>query len=274
MRKQLKEKIERSEELILAQAKKHNNNYCVLCSFGKDSLVLLWLFLSRGHYPPVVFYRDAFFPYKYDFAQKVLSDYNIVAFNYPPIRLSMLYGKGIPALVSEYHMGEVATLALPKNIVEYEKDASRPFICGVDFFSQPVGTFTFPWKLAFLGHKDCDSDQIYGDVPLKSEILYRDVGPNYCYPLKEWTNGDVWDYIEHFDVPVQDDRYDWKNRCEWPDKTFNSDYFPACIRCLDKRLAGKNVYCPKMQIEIPNVSESVTEFVWEPDYFGEQYARE
>lgn len=232
--------------------------------------MLLSLFLMRGFVPPVVFYRDPFFPYKYDFAQKIMSEFCLVAFEYPPIRVSMLYGKGIPAFVNEYHMGEVATLALPKNILEYEKGANqeRSYLCGVNFFSRPVGTFTFPWKLAFLGHKDCDEDQIYGPVPLKNEILYRDIGPNYCYPLKEWTNDDIWDYTEEMGVPVQTDRYDQKNRCEWPDKTFNSDYFPACIRCLDKRLAGKEVFCPKVQKEIPNVSQAVAEFTWVPDYFS------
>lgn len=276
MRQSLKEKIEKSEKLIDAQAEKHNNSFTVLCSFGKDSLVLLWLFLSRGSTPPIVFYRDPFFPYKFNFAQKVMSDFNLCAFDYAPIRLTMLYGKGLPALVSEYHMGAVATLALPKNIIEFDESraASHPFLCGVDFFSRPVGTFTFPWALAFLGHKDCDSDQIYGDVPLRSEIIYRDIGPNYCYPLKEWTDADVWDYIEYFGVPVQADRYDVKNRREWPDKTFNSDYFPACIRCLDKRRAGTEVYCPKYKKEIPNVSGAVMEFNWKPDYFGSEYARE
>jgi hypothetical protein len=68
---------------------------------------------------------------------------------------------------------------------------------------------------------------------------------------------------------MQADLYDVANRCEWPDKTFNSDWYSVCVRCVDKRTPGAKVYCPKMNREITNVSGAVAEFGYVPDYFGE-----
>jgi hypothetical protein len=98
----------------------------------------------------------------------------------------------------------------------------------------------------------------------------RDEGPDFLFPLKEWTHEDVWDYTEKYQVPVQTDRYDVANRTEWPDKTTNSDWYPVCIRCVDKRMPGATVFCPKMNRELVNVSGAAAEFGWQPDYFGEK----
>jgi hypothetical protein len=241
-----------------------------MISFGKDSMVLLWLLRKIGTIPPIVFYVDPWFPRKYLFARTVIASLELTVFDYPPLTTSMLYGKGIPAFVNEYQTSSVTSVAVPKNIVEYEDGADeKEYLCGVNFFTRPCGTFSFPWDAVLVAHKDCDEDQIYGPVPLATKVLYRDAGPDYLYPLKEWTHEDVWDYIHKFRVPMQTDRYDVAARIERADKTANSDYWPACIRCLDKRLAHEKVFCPKMQREIENVSNLVREFDWTPDYFGE-----
>ena len=88
--------------------------------------------------------------------------------------------------------------------------------------------------------------------------------------LKEWATSDVWEYSEHYDVPIQTDRYDVTNRTEWSDKTFNSDWYQCCIRCIDKRTPGIKVFCPKMKRELVNVSNAAAEFGYVFDYFGEK----
>jgi len=231
------------------------------CSFGKDSTVLLHLLIFKAsRLPPIVFYSDPWFPRKYDFARELISRWHLEVYDYPPIRTSMMYGKGLPAFVAEYQNSPLTTTIVPKNIVEYE-DGKNPdlYLCGVKHFTRPKGTLLFPWDAVLIGHKAVDTDPIVGPLPLESRVLYRDVGPNFLYPLKDWTHDDVWDYIEAFEVPYQSDRYDLKNRCEWPDKTTNSDYIHACIRCVDKRLAGREVFCPKAQTPIRNVSHLAIE---------------
>jgi hypothetical protein len=264
----LDEKIEETSRFLSAELLRYHNP-CAMISFGKDSMVLLWLLVRVEMIPPIVFYTDPWFPQKYAFARKVIADLGLTVYDYPPLLVSMLYGRGIPAFVNEYQTSAVTTVAVPKNIVEYEDGTNeQDYLCGANFFTRPVSTFTFPWDAAFVAHKDCDEDQIYGPVPLATKILYRDSGPDYLYPLKEWSHEDVWDFIEQFNVPMQTDRYDLKNRSEWEDKNSNSDYWPACIRCVDKRLAGETVFCPKLQQNIKNVSQHVREFDWIPDYFG------
>jgi hypothetical protein len=229
------------------------------CSFGKDSMVLLHLMYSNGIRMPVVYYRDPWFPRKNRFANLIIDSYLLECHDYPPLR------------VSEYSIGPASVAALFNNTIEYQDgDDEKEFLCGVNFLMRPCGNFNYPWDVGFVAHKSCDTDQIYGVIPLHSEIVYRDEGPDFVFPLKEWTHEDVWDYTAHYQVPIQADRYDVLNRTEFSDKTFNSDWYPTCIRCVDKRTPGVKVFCPKMQREINNVSGVVHEFGWTPDYFGEK----
>lgn len=241
----------------------------LMCSFGKDSMVLLWILKDLKQIPPIIFHEDPWFPRKYAFAHKIIADLNLEVYDYPPIRTTMLYGKDIPAFVNEYLLSENVTLALPKNIIEYQ-EGDEEWLCGVDFLSRPLGTIAYPWDLVLIGHKSCDEDQIYGKVPLKSNLVIRNAGPAYAFPLKDWTHGEVWDYTQEHDVPVQQSRYDQTSRLEWGTKYWNSDYYRACIRCIDARRKGETVFCPKFERPLINISDSVKQFDWEPDYFGEK----
>jgi hypothetical protein len=217
--------------------------------------------------PPILFFEDPWFPRKYEFAHQIIAALNLEVYDYPPVRTSMLYGKGIPAFVNEYLLSGNMTMALPKNVVEYE-DGDREYLCGLNFFTRPLGTIVFPWDLILIGHKSQDEDQIYGKVPLEAQIVLRGTGPAYAFPLKDWTHDDVWDYSEEYDVPVQASRYDQANRQEWKTKYFNSDYFHACIRCVDARRKGDTVFCPRFERDLVNVSDSIAQFNWVPDYFS------
>lgn len=264
----LREKVEETKKFLLVELAKYKKPVADI-SFGKDSMVLLWLLRSIDCRCPIVFYTSPWFPKKYDFARWVIAEFGLEVYDYPPMRTSMLYGKGIPAFCDEFMTSPVTTVAVPKNIIEYQDgDDERKFMCGAAFFMRPCGTLIYPWDVAIVGHKDTDHDQIYGDVPLHTRVLYRDSGPDYIYPLKDWTDDDIWDFIHAVGVPVQPDRYDRAKREELADKTFNSDYFEACIRCVDARHHGEKVFCPKMKQEIINVSDKVPKFDQKFEYFG------
>jgi hypothetical protein len=256
---------------FISKALLQYSNPVLNCSFGKDSMVLLHLLYVHGIKMPLVYYEDPWFPAKNDFAHSVISDWGLEVHNYPPIRVSLKTGQEMVALVSEYSSGPRSTIAVLKNTSEFQDgDDSADFLCGVKFLMRPCGTFNYPWDVAFVAHKDCDTDQIYGVIPLHSNIVMRDVGPDFIFPLREWTHDDVWDYTLDHGVPVQTDRYNVSERREWEDKSTNSDWYPCCIRCIDKRTPGKTVFCPKMQCELENVSGSAAEFGFVPDYFGEK----
>jgi hypothetical protein len=199
----------------------------------------------------------------------IIHNWCLEVHDYPPIRVSLKHHPEMVALVSEYSSGPHSMIALFKNTIEFKDgDDAANYLCAVNFLMRPCSTFNYPWDVAFVAHKDCDTDQIYGVMPLHSPIVMRDEGPDFLFPLKEWTHSDVWDYTEKYQVPFQADRYDIKNRCEWPDKTTNSDWYPCCLRCVDKRIQGQTVFCPKMQRELVNVSGAAAEFGWAPDYFS------
>ena len=80
-----------------------------------------------------------------------------------------------------------------------------------------------------------------------------------AYPLRHWSDADVFAYIEEHAVPYDRDRY-----CRHPDGRWeslpyqwrNPDYYPACMRCLDPD-AGEWVHCPKINAQINNISGQV-----------------
>lgn len=262
----LADKIKEAIEFLTEQLKKYKNPV-LYCSFGKDSVCLLHLMLSRNIRIPIIYHRDPWFPRKNYFADQVINLWNLEVHDYPPARVSLCTGTEMIALVSEYQTGEHSATYVLKNSIEYKDgDSEEQFLCGLNFLMRPCGVFAFPWDAAFVAHKSVDEDPIFGPVPLHSKVVYRDEGPDYVFPLREWTHDDVWDYTEQFKVPFQADRYN--ERKEWPDKTTNSDWYPVCLRCVDKRISGQKVFCPKLKKEIQNVANAAPEFGYKPDYFS------
>jgi hypothetical protein len=264
----LDDKIKETFEFCCEQFRRYKLPV-LYCSFGKDSTVLLHLLLSRKIQIPIIFHADPWFPRKTDFARGLISKWNLEVHDYPPHKTSLMHGKEIVALVSQYQTGPHSDLAVLKNALEF-KDGDDPdkFLCGLNFLMRPCAILVYPWDVGLVAHKDVDEDQIFGLVPLHSRVVYRDEGPDFIFPLKEWTHDDIWDYTERFNVPYQTDRYDLATRRELPDKTPNSDWYETCLRCVDKRLRGQKVFCPKMKVELENVSGAAPEYGLVPDYFG------
>jgi hypothetical protein len=232
-------------ERVFAQFK----NPCFLCSFGKDSMVLLDILERWFKVPPIVFYRDPWWPEKYRFADQIIFDKKLIVFDYPPIEMRLWKGESIMSFISIYQTGRlpVGVVKVPKNI-RREKD--QKMICGVyDVLRRPTGSFNFPWDAVFIGHKDSDSDQIAGKIPLSCEIRVSvNNGPDAAFPLKTWTDKDIWEYAKVFEVRQQPDRY--INGVESDDKRPNSDYANVCIDCVDITSSAKSVYCPKFNCQV------------------------
>lgn len=243
-------------------------NPVIYFSGGKDSMVMLHLAISRGPILPVILHREPWQTRKYAFAESIIRNWELKAYDYPPLKVNLWQGKGIVAFTNFYQIGGNAEgpkfLALPKNIIESDSPSA---LCGRDdILSRPVGTFSYPWNLALVGHKSSDVDQIAGSVPLATTFVdnFDSQGPNICFPLANWSDDDVWDYIDQFAVPYQTDRY--VNRREVENKSHNSDYFEACIRCVDRRNEEQEVYCPKLRAPVHNISHLVEYQDLRPSY--------
>lgn len=262
----LEDKIHSAQDIITATLATYCNPV-VMCSFGKDSLCMLHLLRSMGHDFPILFHREPFNPLKYQFANRIIEEWKLVVYDYPPITTAVNERDGVAEIVNFYQAGS-KLVYLPTGIRTPED--GEPFLCGLrDLYSRPMGTYAFPWDLGFVAHKSTDVDPILGSAELKVDLKVNYESVNYLFPLRYFTDADVWEYHKRFDLPVNTKRYDPESGYrERADITWNNDYHNCCVLCLLKS-SPPVVHCPKLNTDVPNVSAIVrrAEDV-EPDYFG------
>lgn len=228
----------------------------VYSSFGKDSMVMLDLVERAGLRPPILFHREAFFPLKYEFADQIISARHYEVHDYAPIGMQVAKRAGVIEIVNRHQSGAACDWT-PIGIRAPEP--GLPYLCGYqDLYNKPLAPFDFPWDLAFVGQKSSDVDPILGGVPLKTQLHERaDGGATIAFPLRDFTDADVWEYTLAHSLPINEKRYNrsegWK---EFADITFNPDYFHACTACID-RDQPERVWCPKVERMIWNASETI-----------------
>jgi hypothetical protein len=122
---------------------------------------------------------------------------------------------------------------------------------------RPCGTFDFPWDLGLVAHKSSDIDPVLGPVPLTVDVRVNPGACDYAFPLRYFTDADVWEYHRRFRVPVNKKRYNVNNGYqEHHDITYNNDYHYACTLCMDTD-SPPMVLCPKYGYEVPNISSQL-----------------
>ena len=228
----------------------------VMSSFGKDSMVMLDILKRMGVKLPVIFHREPYCPSKDLFANEAIEREQYAVFDYQPSETAVVKNNGHMEIVNFYQVGPRLWNWMPTGIRKPEE--GKPWLCGyVDLYRKPFGTFEFPWDVAFLGHKSSDVDPVLGPIPLAVDIKVNDGGCHYAYPVRHFTDADVWSYTEQFGVPFNEKRYDKANGYrEFSDITWNNDYYHACTRCLD-RDEPPVVFCPRLGYEIPNISKEI-----------------
>jgi hypothetical protein len=236
-------KIDQAKELIYSQ----RSRLCVLlCSFGKDSMTLLHLIrevlppnrLSCHTYPvAVIYHRQAWFPAKNQFADRVIRSWALEIHTSPPLVCGVKCNSDRLELVARYPFGE-KTFDLPLNT---EKPLPRrAYGCGYLWILQPkTAVATWPWQVAFHGHKNSDVDPYEGPVPLRADQVDAG-GVHVVFPLRNWTDADVWDYIH------------------------------ACTACIDPRETAEQVYCPKLRRNVPNMGHKIYRLGQLPAYIGKE----
>lgn len=233
----------------------------ILWSGGKDSTALLhFLKFKCGANLPVIQFREPLFRERYEYSDKLIREWNLEMHEYPPMRVAIADGPDV-------HTGEMRFDLLKyqqwgsKCIVlslgtERPAEWEEKFLCGIDFLGRPTGNFNWPWGSVFIGTKRCDTDPIKGHVPLALDIRYAEGSPISLYLFREWTDRDVFSYLEENGVEPDPNRY-IKGGGEWghnPDKSMNADYIPTCLNCIDRHNKSPHAWCPKLQATISNVS--------------------
>jgi 3'-phosphoadenosine 5'-phosphosulfate sulfotransferase (PAPS reductase)/FAD synthetase len=266
-------KARHSIELIW-RAIEESKRPAAMLSFGKDSMVLADLIRTSGaqsEFPrvhgfpiDVIYHRDPWFSQKHEFAEHVIKSWGMEVHDYPPMAAGVKVKPDMLELVARYNFGHGA-MDIPRNVLGPEEYPRRDYICGLnDWLLRPKSFLNdYVWDTVFVGHKNADIDPFEGPVPLKGdEAELFDV--RMVFPLRHWTDDDLWDYIEEHHIPVQETRY--QGRTELEDKWYNNDYVHACTRCVDPREMRPNVFCPKLKRDVRNRGAEVLQLRPEVPY--------
>lgn len=242
----LEEKIAHAQGVIQSTLRGWKNP-AVMCSFGKDSMVVLHLVRQVADLP-VIFHREPFQHHKYAFASRVIKEWDLSIYDYLPVRTEVQEQDGEFEIVKHYQVG-ARTCSVPVGI----REPAGRLICGLnDIYLCPKGSIAYPWDVVFHGHKSTDSDPIMGDVPLGADSVRALDYASVSFPIRHFTDADVWEYTERFGLPVHGERYEktaggWRERA---DKTDNPDYINACVACMS---GGAFVECPKLGHRVASV---------------------
>lgn len=233
----LEDKISSTSNLI-KDCLNASNSPVGLCSFGKDSLVMIHLILQIKKIP-VIFWKEPFFQKKFSYAHKIAELWDLDVYDYPPQSVQYFQNNGFFDVLNFYRIGLNNYIYLNTGVRSFKEDDDR-FLCTIDdLIKRPVcSNYSFNWDCIFHGHKQ--NDPLYGlmdNVELPQwKILDKGI---ISFPLKDWSDKDIWNYIHEFKLPYNKERYDHKY------ESSNNDIFPCCYRCLDQNSKDKEVYCPK-----------------------------
>jgi hypothetical protein len=247
-------KIAAAEDLI-ARVVAEYRNPVVLASFGKDSMVILNMLERLGLKFPLIFHREPFSPAKFAFANRIIEQGDYQVYDYAPLETVVTKKNGRMEIGNCYQVG-AGSLYLPNGVIPPEE--RKEFLCGYwDLYRRPTGTFNFPWDVGLVGHKSTDVDACLGAVPLKVDIRENPGSCDYAFPLRHFTDDDVWRYTREFNVPFNEKRYNAADGFrEFEDLTYNSDHYHACTLCLDPD-QPETVICPKTGQALPNISGQI-----------------
>jgi len=216
----------------------------VLCSFGKDSMVLLHLVL-RCTKVPVIFWREPFFQEKFIFPQTIAAKWDLSLYDFPPFSMNYLQVDDYFEVFNTYLLGNGVRIIMSTGIQNRKKKDKKYLCVQHDLLERPTGmVLKTKWDCIFHGHKRMDPmgfcDKV--EVPWENGMLKM--------AIAEWTDKDIWDYIYKYNLPYNKKRYDDHKDSE------NCDVFSACYECLDYRNIGIKVICPKTHKEIKCIAKT------------------
>jgi sulfate adenylyltransferase subunit 2 len=217
------DKLESRSIHILREAYSEFNNICMLWSVGKDSTVMLWLARKAffGHVPIPLVHIDTSYmiPEMIEHRDKLAKKWN----------LDMIYGQDEETLAAGEtfpegklsHLeccGRLKTDALKNtlngnwrryrynhNKDEYELDSNREPYTGVIVGARADEEGSRS-KERYFSPRDRNNDWDIGDQPPEFWDQYKtDFAPGThvrIHPLLDWTELDVWEYIQREKIPM------------------------------------------------------------------------
>jgi hypothetical protein len=233
---------------------------CVLWSGGKDSNAMLHILLHKvGVKLPCVQYRDPWFRDRYELADALTRAWDLDVHDYPPSRVALTDGTSPDGkhqidFLKYQQWGQQTALII--SIGSQPPVDGKPWRCGLDALQRPLGAFAWPWDACFHGQKSADVDPIKGLLPLSVDAQRIADAPTQLYLMRDWSDEDVWRYLEAEGIPNDETRYGRDDTGSWShlaDKSRNADYPHVCTRCIS-RAETDTVWCPKLNAQVNNIS--------------------
>ena len=208
-------------------------NPVVLCGFGKDSMLLLYLAREVVPNIPVLWFRQDLMSSQRAFAESVIRDWNLTVCGYAPRERYYLPTSSGLTLINEYSIGG-ASLPVLVDVREGRR-------CGLKIDRTRTPLFAYPWDVSLVGWKSSDGHELLGVNPFPPDGFPMD-GTRFYAPLRHMTDEGVWEAIYREDVPYDRRRYDARDDMADPDSLL------VCTRCLG---GEGNIFCPELQQRIP-----------------------
>jgi hypothetical protein len=261
----LKDKVKKSLEVIEEQLSYHNRPV-IWSSFGKDSLVLMDLIYRIDKNIPILFCKEYFCFEKYEHAERIIKRNNLTVYSYPPIITALqcceYEGQTEWEIQNYYSLPNGKNFTCPTGIVDNPKSKH----CALrNIYSKPFANVNYIWDCQFIGHKSTDTDAFYNSLELNDYVYKQEGVPTFIFPLKDWTDADIWEFIHSRGINYNSKRYvrgikklfvnGWRGQN--PDVTYNPDYFECCLECMKKENTGKKVFCPYYNDEIDCIAEKI-----------------
>jgi hypothetical protein len=238
----------------------------LLWSGGKDSTALLHL--ARQVMPEIecIQWQLPWMKQKWAFQNRLAAEWGLTVHDALPLSAALCHGNDRLDVMESYAIGSRA-MVIARGTEPYEE--GRPYVCGREWLERPkAGSVEFPWDLLLCGHKSDDSDPLSGPIPLNLDLLEIEGSASVSYPIRDWTDEEISSYLVSHKIQWDEGRYDLLDGVlkTKADKHFNSDYYHACFRCLDRREPAY-VACPKRNgAVIANISEKAAHYAPRFDY--------
>ena len=223
------EKLESQSVFILREAYRSFKELVMLWSIGKDSTVLLWLARKAffGHVPIPLMHVDTAFkvPAMIEYRDQLARDW----------KLNMIVGQNVAALAAKetFPDGKVSRLQCcaslksealkhtlsgdwPRRVLDHSTGEYVEVAGGEPYTGVIVGVRADEEgsrsKERYFSPRDSENDWDVGDQPPELWNQFKtDFAPGThvrIHPLLDWTELNIWEYIERENIPIIDLYFD------------------------------------------------------------------
>jgi 3'-phosphoadenosine 5'-phosphosulfate sulfotransferase (PAPS reductase)/FAD synthetase len=235
-----KELIDRSLVLI-REALSRVKRPILAWSAGKDSHLMLHLTRQVQRDIPVLHLRGFADETKHDFAEDEIERLGLFLLEPKPYNRDIVATGDHVEIVEDYRLNGEVAVYFPIEAEPGHVPGPRSH-CVIGKLNQPTSDKSLDVDCVFIGARNDDVDPVHGPMPLSRDIAEAG-GALFVYPLRSWTEADVWEASRLLNVPQNKARYERR------EMSANADYFPMCVECL-KPTEADSVICPKINAPV------------------------